>query len=569
MSPERLAGRYVLLRELGRGGMATVFEASDERLPRKVAVKVLHSATPTALERLRREAGLLASLKHPNLVEIHDFHEEGPKGPFVVMELVEGRTLRAFAAELAPLATLTSVALCWELAGALAAAHERGIVHRDVKPENVMVSERGQLKLTDFGIAAAFDHERLTTTGAVTGSLAYMAPERLDGASSAAAADVYSVGVVLFELCAGHTPFAGKGAAAMAAAAMTKDAPALASVAPRVPPAVSELVARCLSRVPEQRPEDGAALARELAAVLREHLGSAADATQALLRDPKTENRRLVERELQGLLAQARQLLERGQGAAAAKLLNAALELDPTSAEVRELLRRRGGGRRWPAAAGLAAACLVGGAWLALMPRPVAPVAPKLDSLSAPEADEKPGSPPPAPAPAPAPAPSPTPVPAAPQEPRRPPRAKPAAEVVMKVAARPWAEVIVDGVSKGYTPKVRELVLREGSHDVVLANPRCEPWSRRVELDADGPPVVLDVTLVPKKAHLSVLAPPGAEVFVDGARAGTAPLATTLPVEPGEHAVTAMLPDGRKVSVTVRAQAGDTVRVPVGYEARE
>ncbi len=553
MTEERLADRYVLLRELGRGGMATVFEARDERLGRKVAVKVLHSATPGALERLRREAGLLAAVKHPNLVEIHDFHEHGPRAPFVVMELVEGQTLRAFAAALQPVATMTAVALCWELSRALAAAHARGIVHRDVKPENVIVSAAGQLKLTDFGIAAAFDQERLTTTGAVTGSLAYMAPERLDGAELSASGDVYSVAVVLFELCAGQTPFAGRGAAAMAAATMTKDAPALADVAPRVGDDVSELVARCLARDRGQRPRDAAALAAELERLLREKLGSAADATRALLERPAAENRRLVDREFTELLARARGALERGKGAFAAKLLNSALTLRPDSGEVRELLRNQRPRRSVASIAGVAliaiaagGALVAGASWLSRREPEVA-VAPAPPPLQkAPEPEPEPT----------APAPRPT-------EPQRPPKriVAPGPPVPLKIAARPWAEVFVDGVSQGYTPKVREVSLTPGMHTVRLDNPRCEPFERRVEVKpgAELPP--LDVALTLKKALVTLSAPPGSELYVDGARAAAG---KPQPVEHGEHTAVALLPDGRKVSKPFRAEAGETVQVELG-----
>ncbi|MBL8951927.1 MAG: protein kinase [Myxococcaceae bacterium] len=547
MTEERLADRYVLLRELGRGGMATVFEARDERLGRKVAVKVLHSATAGGLERLKREAGLLAAVKHPNLVEIHDFHEHGPRAPFVVMELVEGQTLRGFAAALQPVATMTAVALCWELSRALAAAHARGIVHRDVKPENVLVSTAGLVKLTDFGIAAAFDQERLTTTGAVTGSLAYMAPERLDGAELSASGDVYSVAVVLFELCTGQTPFAGRGAAAMAAATMTKDAPVLADVAPRVPAEVSELVGRCLARDPGMRPRDAGALATELERLLREKLGSAADATRALLEKPAAENERLAGREFGEVMARARHALERGQGAFAAKLLNSALTLRPDSTEVRDLLQSQRPKRRVPVLAvalGLAGTVAAGAAWWgSRVPAavPVVAAAPTPVPVPRPAAVEV--EPPPTPKPVKRPAPSPAPA---------------GLPVALKVAARPWAEVFVDGESQGYTPRVREVMLTPGVHTVRLDNPRCEPLEKRVEVKAGAALSPLDVTLTMKKALVTLTAPPGAELYVDGVRVT---VGRPQPVEHGEHTAVALLPGGEKVTKAFRAEAGEAIQV--------
>ncbi|MFP2899239.1 serine/threonine-protein kinase, partial [Corallococcus sp. 4LFB] len=203
MTGELLAGRYQLEQELGRGGMATVFLARDLRLSRRVAVKVMHPGMEARLtERFRQEAEVVASLQHPNVLAVHDFGEDAVRGPFLVCEWVQGENLRELARRLAPMPPEAVALLGWELARALEAAHARGVVHRDVKPENVLVARGGPLKLADFGIAALADGARLTSTGAIIGSLAYMAPERIDTGAWSPASDVYAVGVVLFELCA-------------------------------------------------------------------------------------------------------------------------------------------------------------------------------------------------------------------------------------------------------------------------------------------------------------------------------------------------------------------------------
>ncbi|HZI08850.1 MAG TPA: serine/threonine-protein kinase, partial [Myxococcus sp.] len=232
MKDELLAGRYLLERELGRGGMATVFLARDLRLSRRVAVKLMHPGEDgRRAERFRREAELVASLKHPNVLEVHDFGEDAVRGPFLVCEWVQGENLRELARRLVPVPPEVAAVLGWELARALEAAHARGVVHRDVKPENVLLARGGPLKLADFGIAALADQERLTSTGSITGSLAYMAPERIDTGAYSPASDVYAVGVILFELCAGTTPHAGQGSAQLAVSVMTRDAPPLSEAA--------------------------------------------------------------------------------------------------------------------------------------------------------------------------------------------------------------------------------------------------------------------------------------------------------------------------------------------------
>lgn len=364
MTGEVLAGRYRLERELGRGGMATVFLATDLRLSRPVALKRMHPGGGAGrAERFRREAELVASLHHPNVLEVHDYGEDGDQGPFLVCEWVRGEDLRALAARLAPVPPEAVMVLGWELARALAAAHARGIVHRDVKPENVLVAEGGPLKLADFGLAALEDQERLTSTGAVTGSLPYMAPERIDTGAYSPASDVYAVGVILFELCSGSTPHAGKGAAHLAASVMTKDAPSLTEGVPGTPAPLASLVARCLARDARDRPRDGAALALALEDLLQREVGPPADVAREFLANPVAGATRWRRARFERLLEEGRGLLARGEGARAAKVLNTALVLEPTSAEVVALLRerpRRAGGRAGAVGAGLVLCAAVG-----------------------------------------------------------------------------------------------------------------------------------------------------------------------------------------------------------------
>ncbi|WP_426750278.1 protein kinase domain-containing protein [Myxococcus sp. Y35] len=643
MTGEVLAGRYRLERELGRGGMATVFLATDLRLSRPVALKRMHPGGGTGrTERFRREAELAASLHHPNVLDVHDYGEDEAHGPFLVCEWVRGEDLRALAGRLSPVPAEAVMVLGWELARALAAAHARGIVHRDVKPDNVLVAEGGPLKLADFGLAALEDQERLTSTGAVTGSLPYMAPERIDTGAYSPASDVYAVGVILFELCSGTTPHAGKGAAHLAASVMTKDAPPLTEVVPGTPEPLAALVARCLAKDARDRPRDGAELALALETLLQREVGPPADVARAFLGDPMARASRWRRARFERLLEEGRGLLVRGEGARAAKVLNAALMLEPTSAEVMALLRerpRRSGWRAGAIGAGLVLCAAMGWAWShhqgpegektprseASPPGKVSPEPATIDGTSTGERGHAPSPtgqerPPPSTAPrqldtsrnaeplveSDATKPAEDFVPSEPSsdsavvKPVRPsvskrrsegtdsakravsalptghsagaestgatpisvptPRpdmetAVPAHPALLKVTARPWAEVFVNGESQGYTPRVRELSLPAGTYRLRFVNPLCDEVEQEVTL-APGETVTRDVVLSPRKAEVLIRAPAGARLFVDGREVGVAPLPGPVAVEHGRHTVTARRAGAPPVQREVDVVAG-------------
>src|SRR5579859_1295781 len=192
--------------------MATVWEAQDTLLDRHVAIKLLHpqfAADPEFLERFRREARAAAKLSHPNIVPIYDVGEDAQtKTPFIVMELVEGGNLKEHIQRSAPLANAEIRSIGSALASALEYAHKRGLIHRDVKPQNVLLSEDGRPRLTDFGIAQAIASSTgLTRTGAVMGSVHYLAPELARGRPASALSDVYAMGAVLYEMASGRVPF--------------------------------------------------------------------------------------------------------------------------------------------------------------------------------------------------------------------------------------------------------------------------------------------------------------------------------------------------------------------------
>ena len=278
-SARRVAGRYEILGLLGAGGMGTVYKARDVELDEIVALKVLRRDlvdAPGMLERFRREVKLARRVTHKNVARAHDIGEhDGDK--FITMEFIDGEALSRVLARTSRVPTRRAVELGLALCDALGAAHEAGVVHRDLKPDNVMIATDGRIVVTDFGIARAVEPGAAARTqGVPVGTPAYMAPEQVEGASDVdARADIYALGIMLYELFAGELPFAGDSAYAVAAARLVTPPPD-----PRargVPDAAASLILRCLARKPAGRFGD----AREVAAALREvPIDDARDALQ-------------------------------------------------------------------------------------------------------------------------------------------------------------------------------------------------------------------------------------------------------------------------------------------------
>lgn len=266
--PHVLGGRYQLLREIDRGGMGVVWEADDSRLGRRVAVKLLHAqfaSDPEFLERFRREARSAAALSHPNVVAVYDVGQDGAADtPYIVMELVTGESLKQRIRRLGPMADQQVREVGAVVGRALDYAHRRGVVHRDVKPENILLGDDGSPKLTDFGIAEAVAASGLTRTGAVMGSVHYLAPELARGQPATPRSDVYSLGVVLYEMATGRVPFTGDTELAIALAHVEREAPAPRAVNPSVTPALEGIIVRAMARSPEARFASAADLARAL-----------------------------------------------------------------------------------------------------------------------------------------------------------------------------------------------------------------------------------------------------------------------------------------------------------------
>jgi eukaryotic-like serine/threonine-protein kinase len=261
-------GRYRLERLLGGGGMAGVYLGRDMELDRPVAVKLLAenlARDETFRERFLREARLSARLSHPNVVVVYDAGETEHGRPYIVMEQVEGRTLADVLRERGRLPHEEAVALALQACNGLAHAHEAGLVHRDVKPQNLLLRDDGTLKVADFGIARAAEETALTEIGTVLGTAAYLSPEQAAGEEVTAAADVYALGAVLYELLTGRAPYELESLADLAARHAEGTITPVAELAPDVPEHVEDAVMRALARNPAYRPASAGELARDLA----------------------------------------------------------------------------------------------------------------------------------------------------------------------------------------------------------------------------------------------------------------------------------------------------------------
>jgi tRNA A-37 threonylcarbamoyl transferase component Bud32 len=268
MTPTLLGNRYRLGERIAAGGMGAVYRAVDETLGRQVAVKALRrelADDPTFLERFRREARAAAGLSHPGVAGVYDYGELGGQ-PFIVMELVEGETLAERLAARGRLPWREAFAIGEQVAAALAAAHAHGLVHRDVKPANILLGRDGRAKVTDFGIAQAAQTATLTRTGMVLGSANYVAPEQAKGGHVGPAADLYSLGCVLFEAVTGETPYHGGNAVAIATQHVSAPVPDPRERGQDLPPEAAALITRALQKHPAGRFPSGAAMAAALAA---------------------------------------------------------------------------------------------------------------------------------------------------------------------------------------------------------------------------------------------------------------------------------------------------------------
>jgi serine/threonine-protein kinase len=294
-----LNGRYRLEARIGSGGMSTVYLATDETLQRQVAIKLMNREIATdsdQLERFRREARAVAQLSHPHIVGVIDYGEDDSR-PYIVFEYVEGETLKERIRRTGRLPTTEAVAYSIEIARALGAAHARHIVHRDVKPQNVLIDEEGRAKVTDFGIARTLDEDGLTADGRVLGTTDYVSPEQALGRHVTGQSDLYSLGIVLYEMLTGEVPFKGENQIAVAMKHVREQIPDVQTKRPEVSAALAAIVDTATAKRVEDRYADDAELIADLEDVLAietARSGTATGEVTNVLRTLPSQTRRRI-----------------------------------------------------------------------------------------------------------------------------------------------------------------------------------------------------------------------------------------------------------------------------------
>ncbi|HET7296998.1 MAG TPA: protein kinase [Gemmatimonadales bacterium] len=312
---ESIGGRYRLEAVIGRGGMSTVYRAFDTVLERPVAIKLMHAgiaADADQLERFRREARIVAQLSHPHVVTVIDAGEEpaslngagatgssnsDPACPYIVLEYVEGETLKELIRREGPLEIPQAIAYALELARALGEAHAHQLVHRDVKPQNILISEEGDAKITDFGIARPLTEAALTMPGRVLATTDYIAPEQALGEPVSGRSDLYSLGVVLFEMLTGDVPFHGGSAVEVAMKHVREQLPDVQRLRPGISAATAAVIERACAKDPARRYPDAESMAADLEQALAleaSRSGQATGEVTSVLRTLPGEARRRV-----------------------------------------------------------------------------------------------------------------------------------------------------------------------------------------------------------------------------------------------------------------------------------
>ncbi len=250
-------GRYKVLSRLGAGGMADVFLAEDNQLGRKVALKLLHrrfAEDPGFVERFRREAQAAAGLQHPNVVSVYD--RGAYDGTYyIAMEYLPGRTLKQLIRQEAPLDPVRAINITLQILKAARFAHRRGVIHRDLKPHNVIIDDGDHAKVTDFGIARAGASD-MTETGSIMGTAQYLSPEQAQGHAVSAGSDLYSIGVILYELVTAQVPFDAEAAVTIAIKHVSEAPPAPRQINPNIPPELEQVILWALNKNPNDRPTD-------------------------------------------------------------------------------------------------------------------------------------------------------------------------------------------------------------------------------------------------------------------------------------------------------------------------
>lgn len=340
--------KYEIVDEIGHGGMATVYRARDTRLDRLIALKVMHphlQGAREARQRFAREAVTVARLHHPSILEIYDYSGEGSEVSFIATELLTGPTLKKFAEEHPSIPPEIAACIALQVARALGAAHQEGVIHRDVKPENVMLHENRSVKLTDFGIAQLVDVQSMTTTGQVLGSPGHMAPEQIEGKGCDARTDLFSLGTVLYMLATGELPFTGTNPHQVLKRIMDGRFQDPQQVRPAIGGKLARIIVRLLEVEPERRYDSAADLDRDLLDFIGDVGIDAPDQALAdYLKAPESFGSMLRAQTIEKLSAIGEEAQQRGDMPTALDCYNRVLAIDESNARV--LSAVQGLGRR-------------------------------------------------------------------------------------------------------------------------------------------------------------------------------------------------------------------------------
>ncbi len=342
--------KYEVLDEIGHGGMATVYRARDSALDRMVALKVLHphlQRTSEARARFAREAKSVARLRHPHILEIYDYSGESSNETYIAAELLTGPTLKDFVLRHQALPPEIAACVALQLADALGEAHAKGIIHRDVKPENVLIHEDRCVKLTDFGIARMIDTHTFTATGQILGSPGHMAPEQIDGGMSDARSDVFSLGTVLYFCATGRLPFVGRNPHHLLKLLLGGEYPDPLRLRPEIGADLAAIMTRALARNPADRYQTAAEMAASLRAFLSElDIDDPDDTLARYLRAPEEVEAVLRRQSVDTLLRIGASAARNGNVPKAQATLSRVLAIDEGNHEALKLLGSLGAKRR-------------------------------------------------------------------------------------------------------------------------------------------------------------------------------------------------------------------------------
>lgn len=475
-------GRYEIIKELGRGGMGIVLKGKDPRIDRLVALKIIRlddigdtAREKELLERFYIEARAAGKLAHPNIITIYDIGEEESKS-FLAMEYIEGRDLSAILAETGPMPVERAAPIVEQIADGLAFAHERGIVHRDIKPGNILLQDGDRVKITDFGLARLASAGSVTQTGHAVGSPSYMSPEQVQGLPVDGRSDIFSLGVMFYEMVTGRRPFEGESLTSIIYKIIKDHPPPPSRVVPGTPPAVDAIIGRMMAKGPEERYQSG----RELVEDIRK--------------------------------------LSSGGGFLGLTDSDAAMTVDFDRNDVTKELEKPAVRRGFSSMALFLlflAAAAGGGYYYYNLPTPETPAAPGSASREIP-------------------------APAAPAAETAAVGKKPEpALVTLTVKSPVKGNTYVDGEKTGAAPGEIKTLLTPGEHTVEVRAEGYSPWRRKVAVEGGGPIEISAKPVLSPGALKADTRPPDGLIWVDGKKAGTAPVFMTG-LAPGEHKLKAV-----------------------------